>query len=156
MVLGREALALFPDTHTIPVPSRNSTTPMPLQPALSGQIFYTNGLFIGLVMWGFGIVWLFFAVAAITRSRFPFNLGWWGFTFPLGVYALATVQISIELPSLFFKVLGTVFSIAVVLLWVVVSVGTVRKMVSGELFVAPHIGEWERSKTEEERADGEV
>ena len=67
-------------------------------------------------MWEFGIVWLFFAIASLSRTRFPFNLGWWGFTFPLGVYATATVQISKELPSLFFKVLGTIFSLAVVLL----------------------------------------
>ena len=24
----------------------------------------------------------------------PFNLGWWGFTFPLGVYAMATLALA--------------------------------------------------------------
>lgn len=36
-------------------------------------------------------------------------LGWWSFTFPIGVFTLSTTLISRELPSLFFKVLATVW-----------------------------------------------
>jgi tellurite resistance protein TehA-like permease len=28
------------------------------------------------------------------RAGIPFNLGWWGFTFPLGVYSLATLKLA--------------------------------------------------------------
>ncbi|KAH7109598.1 sulfite transporter Ssu1 [Dendryphion nanum] len=140
MTLGHDALTIFNRTQTIPL----------VEDSLGGRIFYINGLFIGIIMWGFGIVWLFFAIASLSRTRFPFNLGWWGFTFPLGVYATATVQISKELPSLFFKVLGTIFSLAVVLLWAVVSVGTVWNSLSGELFVAPCVKEWEIKQVEKE------
>ncbi len=28
------------------------------------------------------------------RDGMPFNLGWWGFTFPLGVYAMATLALA--------------------------------------------------------------
>lgn len=94
MQLGKEALKIFPRTLTI------SET--------AGSVFYIMGFAVALVLWGFGLIWLFFAIASITRSRFPFNMGWWGFTFPLGVYTVATTTISKELPSLFFKVLGTV------------------------------------------------
>lgn len=67
------------------------------------------GFFIGLLLWAFGLLWLFFAVASIFRTRkFPFNLGWWAFTFPLGVYATSTCQLGREMPSRFFRVLGTV------------------------------------------------
>jgi hypothetical protein len=67
------------------------------------------GFFVGLMMWGFGFIWLCFALVAIYRSRpFPFNMGWWSFTFPLGVYAACTLQIGAELDSSFFNVLGTV------------------------------------------------
>ena len=49
-----------------------------------------------------------------SRSKFPFNMGWWGFTFPLGVFTVSTTTIGKEMPSKFFEVLGTVclFSIA--------------------------------------------
>jgi len=64
-------------------------------------------------------------------------MGWWGFTFPLGVYSGATLQIGIELDSMFFKVLGTIFAVAVCLLWIVVAIGTVRGALSRKLFYAP-------------------
>lgn len=54
-------------------------------------------------------------------------MGWWGFTFPLGVYAVATVTLGTDLNSHAFKILGTVFSLAVVLLWLFVSVRTVQE-----------------------------
>jgi hypothetical protein len=34
--------------------------------------------------------------------------GWWGFTFPIGVFAVSTRTIAQELPSRFFRVLATV------------------------------------------------
>lgn len=63
--------------------------------------------------------------------------GWWGFTFPLGVYSLSTIHIGIEMPSLFFRVLGTIGAVAVVLLWIVVAAGTARGAWKGDLFNAP-------------------
>ena len=35
-------------------------------------------------------------------------MGWWGFTFPLGVLTVATTTLGVEMPSKFFLVLGTV------------------------------------------------
>lgn len=95
MKLGQCAQDIFPLTHTLE--------------QSSGPIFYTFGFLTALILWAFGLVWLFFASASIAYSRtFPFNIGWWGFTFPLGVYAASTVQMANELPSAFFAVLGTV------------------------------------------------
>lgn len=74
----------------------------------SGAILYVAGWLMGLVMWAYGLSWLFFAVATICRGRFPFNLGWWSFIFPLGVWTNATITFGQELPSTFFNVLGTV------------------------------------------------
>lgn len=68
------------------------------------------GFLIGLLLWAFGSLWLFFAVGSILRVRnFPFNLGWWAFTFPLGVFTTCTTQLGRDLPSRFFAVLGTVW-----------------------------------------------
>lgn len=76
---------------------------------MAGSIAYVLGFFIALVMWGFGLLWLGVALASIHQSRpFPFNMGWWGFTFPLGVFSASTIQIGIEMNSQFFKILGTV------------------------------------------------
>ena len=136
MQLGKDLLEVLPRTQTVPL------APM------AGQVAYTAGLLIGLIMWGFGLVWLFFAIASITRSKFPFNLGWWGFTFPLGVYTVATTTFAQELPSEFFKVLGTMMSVAVVLLWLVVAAGTIAKAWTGELFFAPCLQDW-RQRVEE-------
>jgi tellurite resistance protein TehA-like permease len=143
MQLGKDSLHLLFATQTVP------PTPQ------AGQIAYVAGLLLGLIMWGMGLVWLFFAVASITRSNFPFNIGWWGFTFPLGVYAVATTTLATELPLLFFKVLGTIFSAAVVILWVVVASGTARKVWIGELFFAPCLQDW-RTKLEEKRKKSSV
>lgn len=104
----------------------------------AGDIFLVNGIFIALIMWAFGLTWLCFALASIYKSRpFPFNMGWWGFTFPLGVMALSTMEFGRTFPSLFFKVLGTIFAVAVIILWCVVAVGTVRGAWTGRLFNAP-------------------
>lgn len=94
MQLGKVAAEVFPQTKT-------------LHP-MAGEMLYVLGWLIAMVLWGFGLVWLFFAVASIARSRFPFNMGWWGFTFPIGVFAMATISIAEQLPSAFFRLLGTV------------------------------------------------
>lgn len=97
MQLGKVALQVFTATETLQTASGNA-----------GDILYVVGWLIALIMWGFGLVWLFFALASISRSKFPFNMGWWGFTFPLGVFTVSTTTIGKELPSTFFTVLGTV------------------------------------------------
>ncbi|OIW34242.1 hypothetical protein CONLIGDRAFT_566654 [Coniochaeta ligniaria NRRL 30616] len=140
MQLGQDSLKLFERNNYIPA-----------APA-AGQILYMGGVMLALIMWGFGLVWLFFALASISRTKFPFNLGWWGFTFPLGVYSVATTTLAKELPSLFFKGLGTALSLIVVLLWVVVGLSTVRYTLSGKLLYAPCIEDWDakRQKVKEE------
>jgi tellurite resistance protein TehA-like permease len=40
---------------------------------------------LGLILWGFAIVWFVVAVFMLAISGgFPFNMGWWGFIFPIG------------------------------------------------------------------------
>lgn len=76
---------------------------------IAGPIAYVLGVLISLLMWSFGLIWLVFALAtALYSTPFPFNMGWWGFTFPLGVYAANTIELGVELDLMFFKVFGTV------------------------------------------------
>lgn len=78
---------------------------------IAGPMAYVLGVFISLIMWSFGLIWLVFALATVVYSSpFPFNMGWWGFTFPLGVYAANSIELGIELDLMFFKVFGTVCS----------------------------------------------
>ena len=95
--LGKVSMQIFSKTNTL-----NTTA------VYAGDIFYVVGLLQALIFWGFGIVWIFFAVCSIWMRKFPFNMGWWAFTFPMGVFATSTVLIGVELPSAFFRVLGTV------------------------------------------------
>lgn len=77
VVLGKVARHLFPITHTLP------------KVAWAGDMFYVTGCLIGLVLWGFAIVWLVIAIFMIISSGgFPFNMGWWGFIFPVGQSSL--------------------------------------------------------------------
>ncbi|OQE44223.1 hypothetical protein PENCOP_c002G04217 [Penicillium coprophilum] len=121
----------------------------------SGDTFYDVGFLMALLMWSFGCLWLFFAVAAILRSRkFPFNLGWWAFTFPLGVFTNCTNQLGQEMPSRFFRVLATILAVSVVLLWIVVSLFTIKGAFDRSLFVAPCLAdfqEYEPKKFQKEK-----
>jgi tellurite resistance protein TehA-like permease len=79
---------------------------------IAGPLAYVLGVYISLLMWSFGLIWLVFALATVLyTSPFPFNMGWWGFTFPLGVYAANTIELGVELDLMFFKVFGTVSSV---------------------------------------------
>ncbi|KIV79964.1 hypothetical protein PV11_07502 [Exophiala sideris] len=110
----------------------------------SGKVIFSFSIVVALAIWGYGLVWLFFALASITRSKFPFNMGWWGFTFPIGVFAVSTCTLAKEIPSLFFKVLGTIVSVAVVLLWLMVALETFRGAVAGNIFFAPCVSQYEQ------------
>lgn len=49
-----------------------------------------------------------------------------------------------ELPSAFFRVLGSIFSVIVVLLWLVVSARTLKGVVTRKIFYAPCAAEYEK------------
>lgn len=117
----------------------------------SGKVIFSFSIVIALIIWGYGLVWLFFALASITRSKFPFNMGWWGFTFPIGVFAVSTCTLAKDIPSLFFKVLGTIFSVAVILLWLVVALATVRGVIAGSIFFAPCVSQYEQQLGQAQR-----
>ncbi|KAJ6023676.1 C4-dicarboxylate transporter/malic acid transport protein [Penicillium herquei] len=122
--LGAVASTIFPRTN------------MPR--AGSGDTFYDIGFLLGLLLWSFGCLWLCFATAAIIRTRkFPFNLGWWAFTFPLGVFTTCTIQLGEDMSSRFFHVLGTILAVCVVILWIAVSIFTVKGALDRSAFIAP-------------------
>lgn len=107
-----------------------------------GEVAAGLGLVAGITLWGFGLWWMLMAVLITLRymrAGIPFNLGWWGFTFPLGVYSLATLKLASTLNLSFFSLFGSVLVVALAIMWLIVSKRTVQGAWRGELFVSPCI-----------------
>jgi len=107
-----------------------------------GEIAAGLGLVAGITLWGFGLWWMLMALlitARYLRDGIPFNLGWWGFTFPLGVYSLATLKLASTLHLGFFSVVGCVLVTLLAVMWLIVGKRTVQGAWRGELFVSPCI-----------------
>ncbi|WP_426141443.1 TDT family transporter [Pseudomonas sp. DWP3-1-2] len=108
----------------------------------AGDVAAGIGLIAGITLWGFGLWWLLLAVLITLRylrSGIPFNLGWWGFTFPLGVYALTTLKLGAVLNLTFFTNAGCLLVVALAGMWLIVMNRTLRGAYRGELFVSPCI-----------------
>lgn len=107
-----------------------------------GEIAAGLGLVAGITLWGFGLWWMLMALlitGRYLRAGIPFNLGWWGFTFPLGVYSLATLKLASTLNLMFFSVFGCVLVALLAVMWLIVGKRTVLGAWRGELFVSPCI-----------------
>ncbi|PYY69718.1 C4-dicarboxylate ABC transporter [Pseudomonas jessenii] len=107
-----------------------------------GEIAAGLGLVAGITLWGFGLWWMLMALlitGRYLRAGIPFNLGWWGFTFPLGVYSLATLKLASTLSLTFFSVFGCVLVALLAVMWLIVGKRTVLGAWRGELFVSPCI-----------------
>jgi C4-dicarboxylate transporter/malic acid transport protein len=107
-----------------------------------GAVAQGIGVIGGLTLWGFGLWWLMLA-AMITiryfREGVPFNLGWWGYTFPLGVYTAATLRLGSSLDLTFFSVVGALLALALAAAWMVVATLTIHGGWKGHLFAAPYV-----------------
>ncbi|RCH98435.1 hypothetical protein CU097_013814 [Rhizopus azygosporus] len=105
-----------------------------------GNTAYSLGFILALFLWGYGLWYLvvaIFSVSITVKHKIPFNMGWWGLTFPLGVYTAATLAIGKVLDSMFFNILAAVFTCCLVTLWLVVTIKTIVGAATGKLFYAP-------------------
>ncbi|TRX72969.1 TDT family transporter [Pseudomonas mangiferae] len=114
----------------------------PLQGA--AQLARDIGLVGGLALWGAGFWWL--AIASLftmryIRQRMVFNLGWWGFTFPLGAFTLATLELHRLTGLAAFAWLGGFLGLQLAAVWTLVMSRTLRGIWHGELFRAPCLAE---------------
>ncbi|MBV4465860.1 TDT family transporter [Pseudomonas sp. SWRI79] len=107
-----------------------------------GGVAQGIGLISGILFWGLGLWWMTMAVLITVRyfkAGVPFNLGWWGFTFPIGVYALTTLKLGSLLHSVFFNVFGGCLVLVLVVMWLIVASRTLAGAYRGNLFVSPCI-----------------
>ena len=110
--------------------------------AAIGPVAQGIGVIAGLTLWGLGLWWLtlaFLITIRYWREGIPFNLGWWGYTFPLGVYTVATFRLGTALHLSFFGYVGTVLTAALALMWLLVMAKTLAGAWKGNLFVSPCI-----------------
>lgn len=98
------------------------------------------GLIGGAILWGYGAWW--FLLAVLTTSRYlregmPFNIGWWGFTFPLGVYSVATLALASQTHLTFIMNIGVGLVVFLTVFWLIIATRTVHGAWHRYLFVAP-------------------
>lgn len=138
LVIGGDALAVFTAQG---------------MPAL-GMTVEGIGALAGVLLWGFGIWWGLMAVLITVRywrRGIAFNLGWWGYTFPLGVYALATLKLGSVWQSPVLTAMGSGLVLALSVMWGLVMLKTVAGAWRGNLFVSPCLQEEEH--VQERRPD---
>jgi tellurite resistance protein TehA-like permease len=107
-----------------------------------GAIAEGAGVIAGILLWGTGLWWMLLA-SLITirhfRAGIPFNLGWWGYTFPLGVYTVATLKLGTLLNIGALSIFGAILFIFLAVMWLFVAALTVHGGWKGHLFVSPCI-----------------
>lgn len=87
-------------------------------------------------LWGFGAWWLAAAVVLLAHylrtGPLPYGLGWWGFTFPLGAYTVATLALAgaWDLPALEWA--GAGLFVLLALFWITVAGRTAWATWTGE------------------------
>ncbi|CUA76661.1 Sulfite efflux pump SSU1 [Trichophyton rubrum] [Rhizoctonia solani] len=115
---------------------------------------YALGIIGALCMMGLGLWYWAVAILAFgSRMREgevkpEFNMGWWGFTFPLASLALCVLALGAELHLMFLKVLGTIMVGIVIALWMLVTCKTIQGVVSGNAFQAPCLAGWSPNREE--------
>ena len=132
--IGTAALALLVLGHQAP------TLMASLGLAQLGQFFQQAGILASLILLGFGLWWLGIAVLTTlhhAKQDLPFNLGWWGLTFPLGVYTLAILTLAQQLNLAFLYAVGYAFAAILMLLWSLVATKTAHGFYQGHLFFSP-------------------
>ena len=98
------------------------------------------GTFGALILWGFGLWWLVIAAGMTIRQasqQLPFNLGWWGFTFPVGVYIAATLALGQHTGAGFFTIFAAALTVGLVGAWMYVVVRSLHGLWHGHMIKAP-------------------
>ena len=99
------------------------------------------GMFVGIAMWTLATWWLLIAVIAtihyIRIKSLKFNLGFWAYTFPLGVYTMATVSLAKLIDSNLLHAYSVILTIILCTIWTGVFIKTVISSYGGGLIKDP-------------------
>jgi tellurite resistance protein TehA-like permease len=91
---------------------------------------------VATMMWGFGLWWMVSAVIVLRRgyASLPFALSWWGFTFPLAAWTIATIALGRAWDSTVLGALGWAATAALGALWAYVAARTLAGIRSGSIW----------------------
>ena len=114
--IGKVGKTVFMDTKFAGVPN-------------GGDIILVISTVVGLMLWGLGLWWFIHGITSVLKrmltARLRFNMGFWGFVFPLGVFVAATTALSHSIPSGFFSILSEVLLVLLSCLYIIVTLYTV-------------------------------
>ncbi|KAJ5039649.1 hypothetical protein NUH16_009435 [Penicillium rubens] len=103
--------------------------------------------FTGLLVWGHGVFWWFFAILTICYTLHTQPGGWkqsrftmavWSVVFPWGTFTNAAVEFGRIMDSPAFDVFSTALLLLLVLMWVVIQIFTLKGIVTGRVFGLDH------------------
>ncbi|KAI1786160.1 voltage-dependent anion channel-domain-containing protein [Ganoderma leucocontextum] len=124
----------------LPLRSGSSTV---LRSETVGQIISVAALAVALVLWAVGTLWLLYGLMAtadvLSHDHVHFKQAFWSLLFPNGVYANLTIELYQATEGAFFRVWGTIYAGATLLVWVWVFVRTCTLVYNGAMFRAPCI-----------------
>ncbi|SLM36034.1 Voltage-dependent anion channel [Lasallia pustulata] len=126
-------------------PTQSEPPPLPQETLLAtAEGVHWLGIIVALALIGHCTFWFVESFCNIIfRIPKSFNIGFWAFTFPLGVYALGLSNLSKDIRNNGFKGYAAAISVLTVLFWLMCAVGTVYKgFWKGELFYAPGLEDW--------------
>ena len=95
-------------------------------PALGGGLAIA-GLAYGVLVWGFAMYWLAMAITLTVRAarlHLPFSLGWWAFTFPVGVLTAGTDALFAQTHASIFAFAAVALIVLLATLWMLVAAKT--------------------------------
>lgn len=105
-----------------------------------GMFCQQAGIMASMLLLGFAVWWLGIAVLTTlkhAKTDLPFNLGWWGLTFPLGVLTLAVLNLGQQIHVSFIQSIAYVLAVILVMLWLLVVSRTAQGFYRGNLFFSP-------------------
>jgi tellurite resistance protein TehA-like permease len=114
--------------------------------ALAAPLAGAMGVFailFGVPVWGFAMLWAVLALALTVRtlrSRMPFSLTWWSFTFPVGVMVTGTIRLSVQTGLPAFRWASAVGYVALLCAWLIVFVRSSHAARHGSLLRPPALG----------------
>ncbi|KAF9049725.1 voltage-dependent anion channel [Panaeolus papilionaceus] len=123
----------------IPLSNPGSSTFMSSE--FTARVIETVCTCIAFVLWSLATMWACYAFLAISsrlkQSSIPFRPSFWGLVFPNCVYANLTIRLAGTFNSTFFRVFGSIYACAALILWVCISIRSVWEM--RLLFVVPDV-----------------
>lgn len=89
-----------------------------------------------LALWGFGLWWLVAAILLLGRylraGGFPYGIGWWAFTFPVGAYTVDTLTLARVWQVGALEWFGALLFLLLGAFWLVVTMRTLIGVRTGE------------------------